>query len=62
MKKCLNETCSNSALSRGLCVVCYSIARRLVNTKQTTWEKLEKNGKAKPRGNRNTQTTEWLLK
>jgi hypothetical protein len=38
--------------SRGLCQVHYVTARSLVNAGRTTWESLEKTGKAKPRKNR----------
>lgn len=46
-KKCLTQKCRQLAASdecRGLCLQCYTTAKRLVASNQTTWEKLENAG------------------
>lgn len=48
-QKCLTPGCnSTSLIARGLCSAHYQEARRMVRDKETTWEKLEKRGLAKP--------------
>lgn len=43
--KCMTVTCRTTALPdstyRGLCIKCYSAAKKLVEAGQTTWEDLE---------------------
>ncbi len=61
--KCLNPICisgKNPAL-RGLCTSCYSSASRLVRIKRTTWDELEKNGKALVAEGRKSSVSEWFL-
>ena len=43
MTKCLVEKCTRpaAATARGLCLVCYSQAKKLVASDVTTWDKLE---------------------
>ncbi len=46
-QKCLTATCKDVAghdAYRGLCAKCYSAAKKLVESKQTTWEELENLG------------------
>lgn len=43
---CLNPECNAKAHVRGLCSLCYQAANRLVKLKKTTWDTLEKAGKA----------------
>lgn len=46
--KCLVSGCSRLENKRGLCLVCYSQAKRKVTAGQTTWEKLADLGLCKP--------------
>lgn len=62
--KCLNPNHDREAMARGLCRNCYSTAAALIRKGRTTWEELERAGKALP--NKNTtksqcSPTEWLL-
>lgn len=61
--KCLNPRCTSNkkAANRGLCVNCYQSARRLVELKRTTWEELEKHGKAFASRRGNKGRVEWFL-
>jgi hypothetical protein len=43
--KCLVPKCGRDAKSRGLCLKDYKVVAKLVNAKETTWEKLESAGK-----------------
>src|SRR5689334_1181048 len=47
---CLVEKCCRASSRRGLCLVCYSKAKRAVETGTTTWEELERLGLAGPSG------------
>lgn len=59
-KSCLRPKCKAPAHTRGLCKSDYAMALRLVNTRKTTWAKLEKKGKAtSPK--RTFGATEWLI-
>lgn len=51
--RCIVPGCRNHAHFRGLCSCCGSAAARLVSKGLTSWEKLEKQGKAKPIKQRN---------
>ncbi len=42
--KCLIKGCEGKQMTRGLCSKCYTTARKLVETGQTTWEVLKKKG------------------
>ena len=41
MVKCLVPWCKKKVTARGLCIVCYDVALRLVRSKRTSWNKLE---------------------
>lgn len=60
--ECLNPECDGLASTRGLCLGCYQVARRLVKENKTTWATLVAAGRCrastKPGGN----TSAWLLK
>jgi len=56
-QKCLNPTCENLEETRGLCNSCYAQARYFVKHGKTTWEKLEAEGKTKPK----RIVKSWLL-
>lgn len=43
-EKCLIDKCARSAAKRGLCLVCYSHAKRRVDGKEVTWKRLEELG------------------
>ena len=49
--------------SRGLCIICYNAARKLVMDGHATWEKLEAEGKARPerRKRRRSDVQKWFL-
>lgn len=60
MKPCLYPGCKNNGRRvRGLCLVDYYLAIKLIKEKKTTWERLEKNGKALPKSR---QRENWFLK
>lgn len=44
--RCRRPQCWRGAMSRGLCGSCYQVAYQLVTSGATTWEELEKRGKA----------------
>lgn len=50
MDKCLTKTCTNTQATvkeyKGLCVKCYSSAKKLVASGATTWERLGEMGLA----------------
>lgn len=52
MSQCITDKCTRQACqqeyARGLCLVCYSIAKKMIESKQTTWEELEKLGLIRP--------------
>lgn len=50
-QKCVVDKCTNTEAAdcRGLCLKCYSIAKKMVASGKTTWEQLEENGMAKPK-------------
>ena len=48
MVKCLVPWCKKKVTARGLCIVCYDVALRLVRSKRTSWNKLEEMGKSLP--------------
>ena len=49
MTNCLTPQCPRSASQyRGLCMPCYSKAKKYVERGETTWEKLEGMGLAAP--------------
>ena len=58
-EKCLRPGCEREAKTRELCQSCYQGAHRLVKTGETTWEKLEKAGKARPK--KGGELRQWLL-
>lgn len=60
-KKCLVPECKEETHSRGLCYTCYHFARRLIVNKDTTWEKLENNGKCLSRKRKHTKRKQWIL-
>lgn len=43
-KTCMTDGCDNTRYGRGLCVACYTAARRMVSEEKTTWEELIKLG------------------
>lgn len=43
-KKCLLAGCVRPQYMRGLCMTCYGKAKKKVEAKETTWEKLVKVG------------------
>lgn len=45
---CLRPGCGKKALIRGLCTSCYQFARRLVESRKVTMERLEETGKILP--------------
>ncbi len=51
MDKCLTKTCTNTQANvkeyKGLCVKCYSSAKKLVASGATTWERLGEVGLAR---------------
>ena len=57
-KICLKPDCGRDAKIRGLCHSCYTVARKAITDGKTTWEKLEKDGKAI---GRQRTTLDWLL-
>lgn len=63
--KCINPECDNLSHTRGLCPSCYAVAKKLVDSRETTWEKLEENGRTAPSRTRSrkrvTKTRAWLL-
>lgn len=44
IRKCLTPKCQGTAAHRGLCLKCYSTAKRAVEGGETTWEELEQLG------------------
>lgn len=62
MSKCLRDNCTASAANgktyRGLCLKCYSSAKKLVDADKTSWEELEAMGLAE--GKPDEFTTEFL--
>lgn len=60
---CLNPACQRKANVRGLCFTCYSSIAALVRHGRTSWEKLEKDGKALSPQRTGTRTTtrSWAL-
>lgn len=62
---CLNPAHKDRKVAnRGLCQTCYKAAGELVKATKTTWEKLEKAGKALAvtvRGPKGSQVKDWLL-
>lgn len=58
--KCLNPNCKRAALTRGLCANCYQAAIRFIKTGVSTWAKLEKEGKAKPKKLKWSSKHLWL--
>jgi hypothetical protein len=61
---CLVPNCRRTAHGRGLCTLCYTIARRLVRKGLTTWAALESNGKCLPKTTKRTHTAKaraWFL-
>lgn len=62
--KCLRSECTNKAATRGLCHSDYSTAHRLIKEGKTTWDELEKSGRALPskrKGRPNGNTAKWFL-
>ena len=64
--KCLYQNCTKDRRFRGLCPSCYYIAVRLIKNKQTSWEKLESQGKSLPkvlpgRNSRSSDIQRWFL-
>lgn len=59
--RCLNPKCHRTAETRGLCSTCYTIARNAVRRGETTWAKLEAEGKVSPRKNLPSTAREWLF-
>jgi len=59
MNACLNPTCERKTNCRGLCMLCYQTAGRLVRAGRTTWDELEAKGKCKK--NSRVTVTDWLL-
>lgn len=59
---CLFPNCGGERAGRGLCKNHYNTASRIVRSKKTSWEKLEKAGKSLPhkkRGEGNVSV--WFL-
>ncbi len=44
--RCRRPDCGRDSACRGLCPTCYRVAHQLVSERLTTWEELEKHGKA----------------
>lgn len=59
--KCLNPHCQKEAATRGLCIGCYNVARRLVKKGIVTWETLQKHGRVRKPGDTSNATQAWLL-
>lgn len=51
IKNCMITGCSGIASRRGLCLNCYSRAKKLVESGETTWEKLAERGLCEGKGN-----------
>lgn len=62
-KTCLYPDCIRGPATRGLCPQHYTTARRLINEGLTSWEQLEKSGKANPSQAKRTRsnTVGWFL-
>lgn len=45
-EKCIINGCSRPAGRRGLCLICYSVAKRKVENNETTWDALVEVGLA----------------
>jgi hypothetical protein len=61
-QKCLNPDHADRAARRnGLCSTCYQYACAMIRGGQTTWEVLEKEGKADLSTSRKAQAMKWLL-
>jgi len=58
--KCLYPACKSEAITRGLCRTCYNVAQRLVREGQTTFDKLQKEGKMLP-STRDRSKHNWFL-
>lgn len=61
--KCLIENCDRNVYSRGLCDICYQIARLMVRKSETSWTYLIEKGLAKDvraRGNDSLFKIEFL--
>lgn len=46
-ENCMITGCRNRGTRRGLCLLCYSRAKKKIDTGETTWEKLIERGLAK---------------
>lgn len=56
--RCRRPQCYRQSVSRGLCPSCYQVAYQLVMAGATSWQLLEKTGKAEqPKRN----AKEWFL-
>ena len=49
---CIVPDCRRASYCRGICHSHYNSATKLIERKQTTWDKLEKSGKVEPTHNR----------
>lgn len=45
---CITPDCKGEVTARGLCMSCYTVARRQILRGKTTWLELEQAGKAVP--------------
>lgn len=62
LTKCLNPGCKRTAATRGLCHSCYNAVAGYVRRGLTTWENLERQGKAKPpQGKLTSNVKEWAI-
>ncbi len=59
---CIYPTCREDRHSRGLCVLHYQQAYRLVSRGSTTWDKLEKKGRALSSRRVKKEVENWFLK
>ena len=65
MTQCMTPSCtrpSSPALKRGLCLVCYSKARKMIDAGSTTWEEVVSLGLALPTEDGTELFTAELLK
>lgn len=61
--KCLVPSCGRTPHARGLCDSCYLVALRCIKECKTTWAKLEKAKKARPKaaGIRRVYPKNWFI-
>ena len=60
-KKCIVNGCVYRRNARGLCASCYGYANSMILKGLTTWEQLEREGKALPKVDRGSKEREaWF--